>query len=78
MTEIKPPPMPPRTREIFRVMYVFRQKYQHPKNTAEWWKRCSDEMTAILQHFEQDAFAMDLLIACYTDIERELKGERIP
>ena len=39
MTEVKPPPMPPRTREILRVIYVFRQKYQHPVNTVEWWQR---------------------------------------
>lgn len=76
MSEIKPPPMPPRTREILRVIYVFRQKYQHPQNTVEWWKRCCDEMTAISKHFENDAFCNDLLVACYTDIERELKGER--
>ena len=35
-------------------------------------------MSAISQHFENDAFCNDLLVACYTDIERELKGERIP
>ena len=32
----KLPPMAPRTREIFRVVFVFRQKYQHPVNTVEW------------------------------------------
>lgn len=36
------------------------------------------KMSAISQHFENDAFCNDLLVACYTDIERELKGERIP
>lgn len=77
MAEVKPPPMPPRTREILRVIYVFRQKYQHPVNTVEWWQRCCEEMSAISQHFGNDAFCNDLLVACYTDIERELKGERV-
>lgn len=47
-------------------------------NTVEWWEACCKEMSAISQHFENDAFCNDLLVACYTDIERELKGERIP
>lgn len=74
----KLPPMAPRTREIFRVVFVFRQKYQHPVNTVEWWEACCKEMSAISQHFQNDAFCNDLLVACYTDIEREMKGERIP
>lgn len=74
----KLPPMPHRTREIFRVVYVFRQKYQHPTYDAAFWDCCCKEMMAISRHFGNDPFADALLMECYADIERELKGERIP
>lgn len=77
----KPPsnvsPMPPKTRDIFGMVYRFRQKFLHPQNTSEWWVRCVQEAGALCKHFDNDPFCMDLMVACITDIEREMKGERV-
>lgn len=72
------PPMPPKTKEIFGIVYRFRQKYQHPVNTTEFWERCAADAGEICKHFGNDPLCIDLIVACYTDIERELKGERMP
>lgn len=76
MSEGKPLPMPLRTREILRAIYLFRQRNQRPQDTERWWRRCIDEMAVINRQFENDAFCRELLAACFRDIERELKGER--
>lgn len=75
---IKLPPMPQKTRDIFGVVYRFRQKYLHPSHDASFWERCAGEMAAISRQFGNDPFANALLVECYIDIERELKGERVP
>ncbi len=74
---VKLPPMPSKTREILSVIYRFRQKWQHPTRDERWWRACAQEMAEISGRFGRDPFCDDLLVACYTDIERELKGERV-
>lgn len=31
------PPMDAMLREVFRVAYIFRQKYQHPTDELDFW-----------------------------------------
>lgn len=69
-------PMPPKTRDIFGMVYRFRQKFLHPQNTTEWWDRCVAEGEALCRHFGNDALCVDLVSVCISDIEREMKGER--
>lgn len=71
-------PMPSKTRDIFGMVYRFRQKFLHPQNTHEWWDRCMQEASALCNHFDNDVFCADLLADCIIDIEREIKGERVP
>ena len=67
------PPMDAMLREVFRVAYIFRQKYQHPTDELDFWERAAEEMNALYNQCNQHPFAKVILLACYTDIERELK-----
>lgn len=71
-------PMPPKTRDIFGMVYRFRQKFLNPQNTAEWWDQCVAEGEALCRHFSNDALCVDLISACIMDIDREMNGKRIP
>lgn len=71
-------PMPPKTKEIWVVLYRFHQKYMHPNRSEEFWKAAAEELGALARQFDNDPFAIDMLMAIYTDIERILKGERTP
>lgn len=68
------PPMPQRIRDIFNAAFAFRRKYQFPENTTAWWDAASAEMGAIVKHFDGDPLAVDMLSACYLDIEREMEA----
>lgn len=70
------PPMPQRLRDIFNAAFMFRRKYQFPQNTVVFWETVSDEMTAIAAQFHGDPMIVDLLAACYCDIEREMLNRK--
>ena len=65
------PPMDPALREIFRVAYLYRQKYQHPTEDPQFWSDAAAEMSALFFQLKSHPFARAILIACYEDIERD-------
>ncbi len=77
MEKDKLPPMAPELREILRDAYVYRQKYQNPTEDAQFWSDAAAEMSSLAFKHKAHPFARDVLLACYTDIERELKQNRI-
>lgn len=69
--------MNPMLREIFRLAYNYRQKYQNPSGTEDFWRCAAAEMSKLVEHFGHHSFAEAMLLSCYTDIEREYK-ENLP
>lgn len=67
------PPMPQRLRDIFNAAFMYRRKYQFPQNTEAFWNAAAEEAGQIAKHFDGDPMIVDLLAACYADIEREMK-----
>lgn len=76
MGQEKLPKMDAMLREVFRVAYIYRQKYQNPTEDTAFWERAADEMNTIYHHCQKHPFAKGILLACYEDIERELKESR--
>lgn len=76
MEKGKLPPMPPELREIMRDAYTYRQKYQNPTEDADFWNDAASEMSSIVFKHKAHPFARGIFIACYEDIERELKQNR--
>lgn len=70
------PPMPQRLRDIFNAAFLFRRKHQNPVNTVEWWSATAVDMEAIAAQFNGDPMIVDLLAACYQDIEREMLNRK--
>ena len=58
-------------REIFRVAYQYRQKYQHPTRSEQFWSNAAKEMSMRVHELKNHPFAQNLFLACYTDIQRE-------
>lgn len=72
----KLPKMHPTLREVFRVAYIYRQKYQHPTGEPGYWQAAADEMCRIVTELGGHAFAQSILLSCYEDIEREYMESR--
>jgi hypothetical protein len=73
----KLPPMHPDLREIFRLAYVFRQKYQNPTVSAVFWNDASADLETCVRRCGNHPFAQAIFLCCYEDIERELKAKRV-
>lgn len=65
--------MPLELREIFRSAYLFRQKYQHPTGSPDFWRHAADDLRLELARLKDHPFAKSLLFCCYMDLERETK-----
>lgn len=74
MAEI--PKMDAALREVFRVAYIYRQKYQRPTGEPGYWQAAADEMCRIVAELGEHPFAQSILLSCYEDIEREYKENR--
>lgn len=74
----KLPAMHPELREIFRVVYQYRQKYQHPTSEREFWMAAAKEMSATAARLKDHPFARAMLLCCYEDIQRELDEHKPP
>ncbi len=73
----KPPSMNPDLREIFRLAYAFRQKYQQPTTSPAFWNAAAADMEACVRQCNGHPFAQAIFLCCYEDIERELKAKRV-
>ena len=65
------PKMDPMLREIFRVAYAYRKKYQHPTGDPAFWTAAANEMCYWVNKCGHHPFARGIMLACYEDIERE-------
>lgn len=70
------PPMEAMLREVFRVAYIYRQKYQHPTDDPTFWGAAAKELTEIVNQCKDHPFAQSIMLACYADIEREFKATK--
>lgn len=70
--------MNPVLKDIFQIAYRYRQKYQNPVNTEHFWNHAAEDMQVLAAHCKHHPFAEHMLMACYADIERELKENEPP
>lgn len=67
------PSIDPALREIFRLAYYYRQKFQRPTRSKYFWRNAADEMALLVEQCGNHPFARDVFLACYADIERECR-----
>lgn len=69
------PEMPQNYREYFNMAFAFRRKYLDVGRSAdEIFRMASEDMQVISNAYAHDPLLMGLLIECYEDIERKLRG----
>lgn len=64
-------------REIFRLAYYYRRKFQHPTRAEQFWRNAASEMAQLVEQCGNHPFARAVFLACYIDIEHECL-ERVP
>lgn len=55
---------------IYRAVYEYHEKHNPPYLTLEYW-RSATEINELAARFNNDPFAMALLSAVYSELERE-------
>ena len=70
-----PPRLDDARRQAFRLAHDFRARWQGTIATLPQWEQATSDMAQISAENGSDLFLMDLLLACFTDIERTNGGE---
>ena len=60
------------TRGVFTDVYRFLDRHWNIENTVSCWKEVAGDLQAICGKYPNDNFVMQLLIACYGELERHV------
>lgn len=63
-------------RGFYRLACNFHEKYNPPRADAAYWDAVADEMTEITNQHNQHPFLTELLIAVFSELEREYKAQQ--
>lgn len=58
-------------RRIYRILFDFHERHNPPRGGAEYWDDVCDDMTQTAAAGGDDPFLMDLLVAVFSELERE-------
>jgi len=63
-------------RAFYRMACNFHEKYNPPRADDAYWSAAADEMNAIAVQHDNNPFLMDMLIAVFSELEREYKAQQ--
>lgn len=61
-----------RRRVMLLAAYQYRARHQEMDHAADAWQDATDDLELTLYKHGNDPFLLDLLVACYADMEREV------
>ncbi len=62
--------------KYYRAVYEFHKKWSPFPATADDWGKAAAEAIQICKNYGNDKFIIDMLIAVYSDLERQYQAER--
>lgn len=64
-------------RAAYRAVCDFHERHNPPRidndSGLEYWEAAADDMTAVAKAFHDDPFVIEMLVAVYSELEREYK-----
>ena len=63
-------------RAFYRLACNFHEKYNPPRADDAYWSAVADEMNAIAVQHDNNPFLIDMLIAVFSELEREYKAQQ--